>query len=258
MHILLTNDDGIEAPGIAAAARALAQLGRVTIVAPDRERSANSHALTIRSPLYRTDHGSTDRRVRRIALSGTPVDCVKMALDHLLAEDLPDVIVSGINNGYNLGSDVIYSGTVAAAMEGGFYGIPAIAVSMPRFDEQRAEETALFVRQCIESIVAAQGFSGVLNINVPPRGEISFANAVVVPQGIQKYNNVIAEKIDEKGMTSYWLAGEIDGRCGTDREDVGAIRNQVVTLTPLRWIQTDHGQLDILKKYVRKAKQETC
>lgn len=248
MYILVTNDDGIKAPGIQCLAKALADLGRVTVVAPDQERSANSHALTIRKSLYRTEESSTDHRIQRIAFSGTPVDCVKMALEYLYVDDKPDVLVSGINNGYNLGSDVLYSGTVAAAMEGCFHGIPSFAVSMAHYDEERAVQIGVFMRQCIERYAIENSFSGLLNINVPPTGPIDWENVVFAPQGIQKYRNVIGEKEEGHGVTAYWLAGEIEPNEEDSLADVSQIRNGHITMTPLQWIQTDYEELEKLKR----------
>ena len=132
MHILLTNDDGLRAKGIQILKTEMAAYAdRVTVVAPSGERSAASHSLTIHRALYCRELPQKDN-VREILVSGTPVDCVKMAVEYFLAEHKPDLIISGINNGYNLGSDVLYSGTVAAAMEGPYYHIPSMAVSMAR------------------------------------------------------------------------------------------------------------------------------
>ena len=131
MHILLTNDDGLKAPGLQTLKRELASHDcRLTVVAPNGQRSAASHSMTINKALYCRDE-STVQGIREIAVSGTPVDCVKMAMEYFLKEDKPDLIISGINDGYNLGSDVLYSGTVSAAMEGPYYGMPAFAVSEP-------------------------------------------------------------------------------------------------------------------------------
>ena len=130
MHILLTNDDGLKAPGLQTLKRELASHDcRLTVVAPNGQRSAASHSMTINKALYCRDE-STVPGIREIAVSGTPVDCVKMAMEYFLKDDKPDLIISGINDGYNLGSDVLYSGTVSAAMEGPYYGLPAFAVSM--------------------------------------------------------------------------------------------------------------------------------
>ena len=138
MHILLTNDDGVQAQGLQVLKRELAKFGyTLTVVAPSGQRSAASHSLTIRKALYSRDVTEPGSAIREIAVSGTPVDCVKMALEYFLKDHKPDLIISGINDGYNLGSDVLYSGTVSAAMEGPYYQVPAIAVSMLNMTEDR-------------------------------------------------------------------------------------------------------------------------
>ena len=129
MHILLTNDDGIFAPGLEALKDAMVSaFDRVTIVAPQGQRSAASHSMTIGKNLYCRKYGTGTEKLREISVSGTPVDCVKIAMEHFLKDDQPDLIISGINDGYNLGSDVLYSGTVSAAMEGPYYQVPVIAL----------------------------------------------------------------------------------------------------------------------------------
>ena len=166
MHVLVSNDDGVDAPGIRVLAEALASLGRVTVVAPDRDRSGASNSLTLDQPI----------RVKRLdngyyMVAGTPTDCVHLALAGLL-EDEPDIVVSGINNSANLGDDVIYSGTVAAAMEGRFLGLPAIAVSLASKDhkaehyDSAARAAVAIVEQLIVSPLPADT---ILNVNVPDR-----------------------------------------------------------------------------------------
>lgn len=254
MHILLTNDDGLHAPGINTLANELAKFHNVTIVAPDRERSANSHALTIQESIRCDEFPSPFENVRQLALSGTPVDCVKMGLEYFLKDNMPQLVISGINNGYNLGSDVLYSGTVAAAMEASFFSIPSIAVSMYRYESLRCFHTAEYINTLIEKVIVGEKYKGILNINVPPLGDISLENTVVVPQGVQKYENVIATKEDDQGHTVYWLAGTIDNRGATAAEDVGAIRHSVVTMTPLWWYQTDEKHLSGLTACVGNKK----
>ena len=151
MHILLTNDDGLKALGLQTLKRELsAHNCRLTVVAPNGQRSAASHSMSINKALYCQELPREKEGIREIAVSGTPVDCVKMALEYFLKDDQPDLIISGINDGYNLGSDVLYSGTVSAAMEGPYYGLPAFAVSMKDMTEERCVETARLVWQLIQ------------------------------------------------------------------------------------------------------------
>jgi 5'-nucleotidase len=248
MHILLTNDDGLRATGIQILKSEMAAFAdRVTIVAPSGERSAASHSLTIHRALY-CRRLPAKGNVREILVSGTPVDCVKMAIEYFLADDKPDLIISGINNGYNLGSDVLYSGTVAAAMEGHYYKIPSMAVSMARMDEERCVETAELTREIIEKLFIKEKFRGILNVNIPPSGEISLDHAEVVPQTVQIYHNVIAEREDIDGSRCYRILGDIDMDTAPEDSDVACMKRGHVSLTPLQWKQTAYDKMADIKK----------
>ena len=150
MHILLTNDDGITAKGLSILEEVVATVAdKVTVVAPEGQRSAASHAMSINKDLYLKRIASPLHNVTKYSLDGTPVDCVKTAMEFILKKDRPDLIISGINNGYNLGSDVLYSGTVSAAMEGPYYLTPAVAVSIGKMNEGRARQTVQFYKNVI-------------------------------------------------------------------------------------------------------------
>lgn len=251
MHILLTNDDGLRAQGLQILKRELAACGyRITVVAPNGQRSAASHSMTINKSLYCNEVTPQGASLREIAVSGTPVDCVKMAMEYFLLEDKPDLIISGINNGYNLGSDVLYSGTVSAAMEGPYYQVPAIAVSMNPMDEERGVRTARLVCDVIEHIIRGGRYPGILNINVPPKGPICLANARVVPQTVQIYHNVIAEKKDIDGGLCYHIVGDIDMDSAPENSDVAAIRRNHVSITPLCWHQTATAAIDLIRSII--------
>ena len=247
MHILLTNDDGLRAPGLQILKRELAACGyRLTVVAPNGQRSAASHSMTINKALYCREE-TDEAGIREIAVSGTPVDCVKMAMEYFLAEDKPQLIISGINNGYNLGSDVLYSGTVSAAMEGPYYQVPALAVSMYPLDEERCAQTARLVHELVEKVVVRGRFPGILNVNVPPAGDISLDNVCVVPQTVQIYHNVVAEKRDLDGSLCYHIVGDIDMEGAPENSDVDCIRSGRIAVTPLRWQQTAMAAIDDVK-----------
>lgn len=247
MHILLTNDDGLKAPGLQTLKRELASHDcRLTVVAPNGQRSAASHSMTINKALYCRDE-STVPGIREIAVSGTPVDCVKMAMEYFLKDDKPDLIISGINDGYNLGSDVLYSGTVSAAMEGPYYGLPAFAVSMLGMTEERCVQTAHLVWDLVQKLIVKGRFPGIVNVNVPPEGDISLDNARVVPQTVQIYHNVIAEKRDLDGSVCYHIVGDIDMTTAPEDSDVACIRQGHIALTPLKWQQTADRVIDHLK-----------
>ncbi len=248
MHILLTNDDGVRAQGLQILKRELAACGhRLTIAAPNGQRSAASHSMSINKPLYCREMTQNDGQIREIAISGTPVDCVKMAMEYFLAKDRPQLLISGINNGYNLGSDVLYSGTVSAAMEGPYYQVPAIAASMYPMDADRCAETARLIQQLIEKVIIKGKFPGILNVNVPPEGEISLENIRVVPQTVQIYHNVIEPRQDQDGSICYHIVGDIDMDGAPDNSDVSAVRKGHIAVTPLKWQQTAMAAIDDIK-----------
>lgn len=254
MHILLTNDDGVQALGLQILKTELSRLGyKLTVVAPSSQRSAASHSLTIRKALYSREVSMPDSPVREIAISGTPVDCVKMALEYFLAENKPDLIISGINDGYNLGSDVLYSGTVSAAMEGPYYQTPSIAVSMIHMTAERCVRTALLVHDIIQQVIVRGRYPGILNVNIPPEGEISLANAKVVGQAVQIYHNVIAEKKDIDGALCYKIIGDIDMEHAPKDSDVYCIGQGHVSITPLKWQQTATASIDHIRECLEQG-----
>lgn len=248
MHILLTNDDGVRAQGLQTLKRELAACGhRLTVAAPNGQRSAASHSMSINKPLYCQELAQEDAQIREIAISGTPVDCVKMAMEYFLVDDRPQLLISGINNGYNLGSDVLYSGTVSAAMEGPYYQVPAIAVSMYPMETERCVQTAHLVQQLIEKVMIKGKFPGILNVNVPLQGEISLDNIRVVPQTIQIYHNVIEPRKDKDGSICYHIVGDIDMEGAPANSDVAAVRQGHIAVTPLKWQQTAIAAIDDVK-----------
>lgn len=251
MHILLTNDDGLRAPGLQVLKRELVAAGySITVVAPNGQRSAASHSMTINKALYCKEVSPAGAAVQEITVSGTPVDCVKMAMEYFLLDNKPDLIISGINDGYNLGSDVLYSGTVSAAMEGPYYQIPAIAVSMHPMEEERCIRTARLVCDIVEHIIRGGRYPGILNVNVPPKGPICLANARVVPQTVQIYHNVIAEKEDIDGSICYHIVGDIDMDSAPENSDVAAIRCNHVAITPLCWHQTATAAIELIRSII--------
>ena len=183
MHILMCNDDGILADGLRRLASYLSQYYRITVVAPANEQSAKSHALTTEIPLKLDAYNGEDENPRLYALTGTPSDCMKFGLSYLLTDDMPDLVISGINHGFNLGSDVLYSGTVSAAMESGFYGIPGLALSVERYSVKRGDEMHPFIHELIEKIYVAGQFSGLLNVNFPLRGTCDWDHFKMVSPG---------------------------------------------------------------------------
>lgn len=242
MHIMVTNDDGIHAPGILALASALRDLGEVTVVAPDRERSAVGHALTLNSPLR-----VFELRDGFYAVDGTPTDCVNMGI-HSLLPFRPDLIVSGINHGANLGDDVTYSGTVAAAIEATLMGIPAIAVSLATLERSghfaEAAQIALRVaRQVIANSLPEDTF---LNVNVPncPAGEIR--PPLITRQGKRSFVGSVIGNTDPRGRKYYWIgSGEADFN-DYEGTDFHAINRKHVSITPLHLDLTNYASMKVI------------
>jgi 5'-nucleotidase len=211
LRILISNDDGVFADGIQTlAAEASARGHRVTVVCPDQERSATGHGLTLQTPIRaeRADELFAEG-VTAWACSGTPSDCVKLALFRLLREP-PDLVLSGINHGPNLGTDVLYSGTVSAAMEGTIEGFPALAVSSADFQWRRFAAAAALALDVAEGMLAAGWPDAMLlNLNVPPLP----AEAIGAPRwcrtAVRRYSDQFDERVDPRGRTYYWLAGEV-------------------------------------------------
>jgi len=248
MHILLTNDDGIDALGINTLRKAFSSLGKLTIVAPDRERSATGHGITIHKPLrvYKMDYDNCTA----YSVTGTPADCVKIALDELIDEP-PDIIVSGINSGANLGTDVLYSGTVSAAIEGVINGIPSIAISLV-LDKNRNYDLAAQVACNVVNKVINKGLpkETILNVNVPDIKSIENLDFETTRLGIRKYTDSIEKRVDPRGNEYYWIAGQItDIECNRNKQistDISAIAQNKVSVTPVHLDLTSYKIIDDL------------
>lgn len=249
MQILVTNDDGIWSPGIAALAEALKPLGEVVVFAPDRERSAIGHAITMHNPLRVEEISFAVEGIKAYVVNGTPSDCVKLGAEAILPRQ-PDLVVSGINLGPNLGTDVIYSGTVSGALEGVILGIPAIAVSLATYDEANFDVAGTFTAQLVR-LVQEYGLppDTLLNVNIPglPRAEI--AGVKVTRLGTRRYRNVFDRRTDPRGKVYYWMAGEVmDLDDGPDTDTV-AISNNLISVSPLRYDLTHTAFLPELAKW---------
>jgi 5'-nucleotidase len=246
MRILLSNDDGYQAPGIVSLAKALSDFAEVTVVAPDRDRSGASNSLTLLNPLRakRADNGF-------IFVDGTPTDCVHLALTGLLDFE-PDIVVSGVNAGANLGDDVLYSGTVAAAMEGRFLGLPAMAVSLAGEIPTHYETAIRVVGRLLHGMTDNPiPTNTILNINVPdvPFGQLR--SIEVTRLGHRHKAEPVMRAEDPRGNTIYWvgLSGrEQDAGPGTDFHAVNARR---VSVTPLQVDLTRHSSLERLAEWVK-------
>ena len=242
--ILVTNDDGVSSAGIHALAAALKPLGSVTVVAPTQEASAIGHALTLRRPLRIEDHGPG-----LFAVDGTPTDCVNLGVDIILKQK-PDLVVSGINKGWNLGDDVTYSGTVAGAMEGALLGIPSIAVSLKRtgsFDFSfSAEAAATVARAVLASPWPSRTFLN-LNLNSGP-----FNGFRVTTQARRNHVTKIATRTDPRGQAYYWIEEALDEWHADDgRSDYEAVMEGYVSVTPLQADLTDHKAIGALETLLK-------
>jgi len=245
--ILCSNDDGIDAPGIRAAEEALADLGEVVVCAPDRERSAASHAISLDRPLRVTEVSPG-----RFAVSGTPVDCIYLAMLHVCPRP-PALVVSGINRGYNMGSDVFYSGTVAAAVEGAIRGTPALAVSLDFRTALggRYGDAARFTHAVAHAILE-QGLppATVLNVNVPP-GDLSGYRFTCLGRRI--YRDLVDVRKDPRGRHYYWIGGPDIGHGDVPGSDCDAVANGHASITPLDLDLTHHGLLETLPGWKLKG-----
>lgn len=254
MHILVSNDDSLWAPGINDLIEALSKVHRVTVVAPHREQSAKSHALTIEHPITLKTHSEIGSNPMKYSVEGTPTDCVKFALSYHLADDMPDLVISGINHGFNLGSDALYSGTVGAAMEALFYNIPSLALSVEKYSKERVAEILPFVLEFVKVVYEEQQFRGMLNMNFPKEGEISWENLKVVHQGMQTYHDIIDERQTRKNKTYFWIGGTLGFPKEERPTDVGLIKEGYITVVPLTWVQEDAKGLEEMKEILMKSK----
>lgn len=260
MKLLISNDDGIFAPGIRALANAVAEAGHdVSVVCPDRERSATGHGLTLHDPIRAEVVESVFHpSVKAWACSGTPSDCVKLGLWALL-DSPPDYVLSGINQGSNLGTDILYSGTVSAAMEGVIEGIPGIAFSLTSFAYRDFEAAAKFACILVDKL-AKQPLPELmlLNVNVPPVKWEEIAGVTITRQGVRRYIDVFEKRVDPRGKTYYWLTGELQEDLEPKTQphlpvdiptDVKAIRDNYITITPLQYDLTYSCGLNNLRDW---------
>ncbi len=246
MHLLISNDDGITARGIQVLADRMKSLGKVTIVAPDQNRSGASNSLTLESPVRLKQTGE-----RTWSVNGTPTDCVHIALTGLLEKD-PDIVVSGINSGANLGDDVIYSGTVAAAMEGRFLGLPAIAVSLvfmdrPEHYETAAEAVAILVGRLRQDPLPADT---ILNMNVPDLPWKEIKGFEVTRLGHRHRAEPVVKTTDPRGRPMYWIGPAGPGQDAGPGTDFDAVRRGFISITPIHVDLTRYQALEQVSGWV--------
>lgn len=244
MRILLSNDDGVMAPGIRALANALREVGEVFVVAPDGERSATSHSITVHDPI-RVDVVDIGEGITAYKCGGTPVDCVKLGLEGLAID--ADVVISGINAGYNLGTDVLYSGTVGAAVEGYLHGVASFAMS---FEGKRAEDMEIVAKEAVKVLrrfyPIASKEKMLINVNFPPLREDGYQGIRIAPLGRRDYANTFVKRQDPTGRTYYWMGGTPIEEKGNDNTDTTAVRDGYISVTPLQIDFTNHSALKML------------
>lgn len=235
MRILLTNDDGIHAPGLHALAKLASEFGEVVVVAPDTERSGVSHAITLFRPL----------RLREVqpgwhVCDGTPTDCVYLALNQLHLD--PDLVLSGINPGPNLGHDVLYSGTVAGALEAAHWGVPALAISHCASGEDRLHQLIDPLRTHFQRLVdAARDYRGVLNVNLPDIARLPWNGLRATRMGHRYYSNEVVSRDDPRGRAYFWIGGAHVHMPDIEGSDCNAVRDGYVSVTPLGDDLTRHA-----------------
>ena len=252
MHILVTNDDGVTAPGLLALAQEIRKLGKVTVFAPDRNWSASGHVKTMDRPLRVRETTLADGSAA-FTSDGAPSDCVALPLLGLLDEKI-DLVVSGINPNANLGHDVTYSGTVTAAMEAVIDGVKGIAVSLDSPEGHKGPldySTAAIVGRRVAEQVIADGLPEgvVVNVNVPYLKEAELKGYMVTRHGLRVYRDVLDARLDPRGRPYYWIGGEAPTGVDEPGTDFGAVKNGYVSITPLQLDLTNYKAMDVLKQW---------
>ncbi|MCA1924809.1 MAG: 5'/3'-nucleotidase SurE [Thiobacillus sp.] len=246
MRILLSNDDGYFAPGLTALAQALAPLAEVTVVAPERDRSGASNSLTLDRPLILRQAPSGFYYV-----NGTPTDCVHLAVTGML-DHLPDIVISGINHGANMGDDTIYSGTVAAATEGYLLGIPSIAVSLASHSGRHFDTAACVVADLVRRIQAQPPAEPMLlNVNVPDAPQEQTGAPVVTRLGKRHKAESVVKTTNPRGQTVYWVGAAGAAQDAGEGTDFFAVANGRVSITPLQMDLTRYSQMDGVKSWLK-------
>ena len=243
--LLVSNDDGFRSEGIIALAEALRPLGTVYVVAPDRERSAAGHSLTLTQPLRVEKVGP-----RIYAVDGTPTDCVNLAANGILRKKKIDLLVSGINKGANLGDDITYSGTVSAAMEGTLLGIPSIAVSLVSRNHFRFDAAAAFTAKLARKALRQKiPEDTLLNVNLPNLPMEEIRGVRVTRQGKRIYGEAVVEKRDPRGRKYYWIGGDTFRRQDIPGSDLEAVEQDYISITPIHLDMTNYKSLRTLRRW---------
>ncbi len=258
MNILISNDDGIAANGIRALTEELSKYHNVYVVAPDRERSAAGHSLTLHTPLRVEEIEESKSGAKRTwVTNGTPGDCVKLGINAILApEEQPDFVISGINHGPNLGSDILYSGTVSCAMEGAMLGVPSIAVSLASMQTEYEDfkYTAKFVVSLLKKLSDFKfPPKMLLNVNVPSLDEDDIIGVAITELGRKMFTDNYEKRIDPRGKVYYWMAGELISEPSNANTDIAAVRNNKISITPVTFEMTRKETLSDLEGILCKG-----
>jgi 5'-nucleotidase len=248
LHILVTNDDGVDAPGLLALQKALQEVGEVTVFAPDHNWSAAGHTKTMHKPL-RVNQATLPDGTLAYTTTGAPSDCVALVVLGML-EHQPDLVVSGINQGANVGHDITYSGTVAAAMEAVIFGIPALAVSLDSYQDRDFAYAARFAA-CLVRFVRERGLppNTFLNVNVPAVPQEKIAGVKITCLGKRVYSGKLVERQDPRGRNYYWIGGEPPSGVPEEGTDIWALSNNYVSITPLHLDMTEYQMLEELRRW---------
>ena len=252
MHILVTNDDGVDAPGLLALQQALQKVGEVTVFAPDHNWSAAGHTRTMHKPLRVSQMTLPDGTLAYTS-TGAPSDCVALVILGILDRQ-PDLVVSGINQGANVGHDITYSGTIAAAMEAVIFGIPALAVSLDSYENQDFACAARFVARLVK-LVLERGLppNTFLNVNVPAVPQTEVAGIKITRLGKRVYRDTLVERQDPRGRNYYWIGGEPPGGVPEEGTDIWALANNYVSITPLHLDMTQYQMMEELRRWGLEA-----
>lgn len=247
MRVLITNDDGIASPGLQALVQAFEPVAETFVVAPERERSATGHAITLHKPLRAHSAAIPGSEAGVWATNGTPADCVALGILELLPEK-PDIVVSGINVGPNLARDLTYSGTVSGAMEGAIFGIPSIAVSVGSFRNPIFAVAAAFAVELARAILL-HGLSedALLNVNVPNLSSEEIAGVAITRQSAKRYISRLERRVDPRGRTYYWLTGEPSPIEDLEGTDTWALAHDYISVTPITLDMTDDRAAAVMR-----------
>ena len=247
MFALLTNDDGIYAPGLAALEDAVNNEFRTLVVAPSTEQSGVGHGITFLSPLTAKEVSRGEKRCGW-AVDGSPADAVKLGVSEICPQR-PDLIISGINAGLNAGINVLYSGTVAAAIEGSFFGITSIAVSLEWDDQMNFERAAQFASGLVKKLISLRPPAGSLfNINIPTAALVETPEERVVPMSVTRYGEAFERRVDPRGRNYYWASNDLPPPPSAQDSDVTALAEGVITITPLEYDLTNRTRLVELRE----------